>query len=189
MAYKTSTHPSTQNCRGRGSSMGLPLCLGSSTFQTLKLTTIPIPFKPVLSRTLTLNLLLYRHNCSQRPPFPFQARARAPSAPDVQASLVANSNDKGALFSSTCNILSIQIFFFLAVICFGIGVSVVKPQWKAAINFKWIRDNKAVVASNIKNRNSNANLELILELYERVSNLQKVRLCFSSLYISLPKKI
>ncbi|WJZ92318.1 hypothetical protein VitviT2T_011320 [Vitis vinifera] len=124
--------------------MGLPLCLGSSTFQTLKLTTIPIPFRPLVSRTLTLNLLLYRHNCSQRPPFPFQARARAPSAPDVQASPVANSNDK-----------------------------VVKPQWKAAINFKWIRDNKAVVANNIKNRNSNANLELILELYERVSNLQK----------------
>ncbi|KAL6312679.1 hypothetical protein AAG906_039750 [Vitis piasezkii] len=124
--------------------MGLPSCLGSSTFQTLKLTTIPIPFKPLVSRTLTLNLLLYRHNCSQRPPFPFQARARAPSAPDVQASPVANSNDK-----------------------------VVKPQWKAAINFKWIRDNKAVVANNIKNRNSNANLELILELYERVSNLQK----------------
>lgn len=112
VAYKTSTHPSTQNCRGRGSSMGLPLCLGSSTFQTLKLTTIPIPFRPLVSRTLTLNLLLYRHNCSQRPPFPFQARARAPSAPDVQASPVANSNDKGALFSSTCNILSIQIFFF-----------------------------------------------------------------------------
>ncbi|XP_010278856.1 PREDICTED: serine--tRNA ligase, chloroplastic/mitochondrial isoform X2 [Nelumbo nucifera] len=50
---------------------------------------------------------------------------------------------------------------------------VVKPQWRAAIDFKWIRDNKDSVAANIKNRNSNADLELVLELYERLSNLQK----------------
>ncbi|WOL18511.1 hypothetical protein Cni_G27308 [Canna indica] len=49
----------------------------------------------------------------------------------------------------------------------------VKPQWKAAIDFKWIRDNKDVVASNIRNRNSNANLDLVLELYEKFLNLQK----------------
>ncbi|KAG5543946.1 hypothetical protein RHGRI_016634 [Rhododendron griersonianum] len=50
---------------------------------------------------------------------------------------------------------------------------VVKPQWKAAIDFKWIRDNKAAVAVNVKNRNSNANLELVLDLYERMLNVQK----------------
>ncbi|XP_072973494.1 serine--tRNA ligase, chloroplastic/mitochondrial isoform X2 [Typha angustifolia] len=49
----------------------------------------------------------------------------------------------------------------------------VKPQWKAAIDFKWIRDNKDVVAANIKNRKSSANLELVLELYEKFLSLQK----------------
>lgn len=49
-----------------------------------------------------------------------------------------------------------------------------KPQWKAAIDFKWIRDNKEAVAVNIKNRKSNANLELVLELYEKLLNVQKV---------------
>ncbi|KAL6012147.1 Serine--tRNA ligase, chloroplastic/mitochondrial [Asimina triloba] len=48
-----------------------------------------------------------------------------------------------------------------------------KPQWRAAIDFKWIRDNKEVVAANIKNRNSNANLELVLDLYEKLISLQR----------------
>lgn len=55
-------------------------------------------------------------------------------------------------------------------------LAVKPPQWKAAIDFKWIRENKEAVAVNIKNRNSNANLELVLELYERLLNVQKVRL-------------
>lgn len=50
-----------------------------------------------------------------------------------------------------------------------------KPQWKASIDFKWIRDNKEAVALNIKNRNSNSNLELVIELYEKLLNVQKVR--------------
>ncbi|KAH0776105.1 hypothetical protein KY290_007516 [Solanum tuberosum] len=50
---------------------------------------------------------------------------------------------------------------------------VVKPQWKAAIDFKWIRDNKESAAVNSKNRNSNANLEVVLELYEKLLNVQK----------------
>lgn len=54
-----------------------------------------------------------------------------------------------------------------------------KPQWRAAIDFKWIRDNKDAVAVNIENRNSNANLELVLELYEKMSNLQKVIVAFT----------
>ena len=57
-----------------------------------------------------------------------------------------------------------------------------KPQWKAAIDFKWIRENKEAVATNIRIRNSNANLELVLELYDKLLNVQKVRLSiFSSL--------
>ncbi|KAJ0025684.1 hypothetical protein Pint_08380 [Pistacia integerrima] len=50
---------------------------------------------------------------------------------------------------------------------------VVKQQWKAAIDFKWIRDNKEAVSANIINRNSNANLELVLQLYEKMLNVQK----------------
>ncbi|KAL8133692.1 hypothetical protein AgCh_008942 [Apium graveolens] len=50
---------------------------------------------------------------------------------------------------------------------------VARPQWKAAIDLKWIRDNKADVAQNIRHRNSVANLDLVLELYERMLNLQK----------------
>lgn len=52
---------------------------------------------------------------------------------------------------------------------------VARPQWKAAIDLKWIRDNKADVADNIRHRNSVANLDLVLELYGRMLNLQKVR--------------
>ncbi|XP_024008989.1 serine--tRNA ligase, chloroplastic/mitochondrial isoform X2 [Eutrema salsugineum] len=51
--------------------------------------------------------------------------------------------------------------------------SAARPQWKAAIDFKWIRDNKEAIEINIKNRNSNANLEAVLELYENMINLQK----------------
>ncbi|XP_019098950.1 PREDICTED: serine--tRNA ligase, chloroplastic/mitochondrial isoform X4 [Camelina sativa] len=51
--------------------------------------------------------------------------------------------------------------------------SVARPQWKASIDFKWIRDNKEAVEINIKNRNSNANLDAVLELYENMLNLQK----------------
>ncbi|KAL8502076.1 hypothetical protein ACS0TY_021262 [Phlomoides rotata] len=47
------------------------------------------------------------------------------------------------------------------------------PQWRATIDFKWIRDNKEAVAANIKNRNSNANLEVVLELYDELLNVQK----------------
>ncbi|CAM8885353.1 unnamed protein product [Rhodiola kirilowii] len=48
-----------------------------------------------------------------------------------------------------------------------------KAQWKAAIDFKWIRDNKEAVAANIKIRKSNADLERVLELYEMYLNHQK----------------
>lgn len=59
-----------------------------------------------------------------------------------------------------------------------------KPQWKAAIDFKWIRENKEAVAANIRNRNSNANLEAVIELYDKMSNLQKV-ICFFGVSLRL----
>ncbi|XP_065620594.1 serine--tRNA ligase, chloroplastic/mitochondrial-like [Quercus suber] len=49
----------------------------------------------------------------------------------------------------------------------------VKAQWKAAIDFKWIRENKEAVALNIEKRNSNANLETVLQLYDKMTHLQK----------------
>lgn len=48
-----------------------------------------------------------------------------------------------------------------------------RPQWKASIDFKWIRDNKEAIGTNIKNRNSNADLGAVIELYENMVNLQK----------------
>ncbi|KAJ1386181.1 Serine-tRNA ligase, type1 [Sesbania bispinosa] len=48
-----------------------------------------------------------------------------------------------------------------------------KPQWKATIDFKWIKDNKEAVAVNLRNRNSDANLDLVLHLYDKMFNLQK----------------
>ncbi|KAG5065838.1 hypothetical protein AAZX31_04G097000 [Glycine max] len=49
----------------------------------------------------------------------------------------------------------------------------VKPQWKATIDFKWIKDNKEAVAANLKNRNSDADLNLVLHLYDKMFTLQK----------------
>ncbi|KAF5746790.1 serine--tRNA ligase mitochondrial [Tripterygium wilfordii] len=83
------------------------------------------------------------HNSSRRPPLTLLVRALSASA--VQAASATETADG----------------------------KVVKPQWKAAIDFKWIRDNKDAVAVNIKNRNSNADLELVLRLYDKLSNLQK----------------
>ncbi|XVE55535.1 hypothetical protein DITRI_Ditri03aG0166600 [Diplodiscus trichospermus] len=92
----------------------------------------------------TLNLALFSRQSPPKIP-PFTLLIRALSAPAVAAAPATEvSNNK-----------------------------VVKPQWKAAIDFKWIRDNKELVAVNIKNRNSNANLELVLELYDKMLNLQK----------------
>lgn len=58
----------------------------------------------------------------------------------------------------------------------------VKPQWKAAIDFKWIKENKEAVALNIEKRNSNANLETVLQLYDKMTHLQKVVILYSLIY-------
>ncbi|XP_024169037.1 serine--tRNA ligase, chloroplastic/mitochondrial isoform X1 [Rosa chinensis] len=127
--------------------------LGGTTLQTLKLAAIPSPsssysssFRSVfnpLSKTF-----LYRRSHTPRPQDPlFFVKGFSASA--VQATVATapkatNPGEKG-----------------------------VKPQWKAAIDFKWIRENKDAVAANIKKRNSNANLELVLQLYNQMLNLQK----------------
>ncbi|KAL6890124.1 hypothetical protein ACP4OV_008887 [Aristida adscensionis] len=55
----------------------------------------------------------------------------------------------------------------------GGGAGAARPQWKAAIDFKWIRDNRDAVAANIRSRNSAANLDLVLQLYDQYLALQK----------------
>ncbi|QCD93177.1 serine--tRNA ligase, chloroplastic/mitochondrial isoform X2 [Vigna unguiculata] len=49
----------------------------------------------------------------------------------------------------------------------------VKLQWKATVDFKWIKDNKEAVAANLRNRNSDADLDLVLHLYDEMLTLQK----------------
>jgi len=61
------------------------------------------------------------------------------------------------------------------------GLAGVKPQWKATIDFKWIKDNKEAVAANLRNRNSDADLDLVLHLYDKMFTLQKVMSCYVSL--------
>ncbi|GAB4861276.1 Serine--tRNA ligase, chloroplastic/mitochondrial [Ancistrocladus abbreviatus] len=129
--------------------MGCPYCcFGGATFHSLKVAAMPSAasiFRPI-SRTTTVDMLLTR----QTRPLPLLVRAL--SSPALQStpttttavSSTTSPSDKGT-----------------------------KPQWKAAIDFKWIRDNREAVAANVKNRNSNANLDLVLELYEKMLNLQK----------------
>lgn len=128
--------------------MGLQCCLGGTTFKTLKLAAISSSsstsiFRP-FPKTLTATLNLFtRHQTHQKASLSLLARALSSQA--IQAAPIPKAED-----------------------------TVVKPpQWKAAIDFKWIRENKDAVAVNIKHRKSNADLVLVLELYERVLNLQK----------------
>ncbi|XVE95260.1 hypothetical protein REPUB_Repub02eG0080900 [Reevesia pubescens] len=128
--------------------MALQCRLSGTTIQSLKMATIPIlsSSSRFIFRPLpkTLYLALFsRHTPPKIPPFTILIRAL--SAPAVATAPATEISDN----------------------------KVVKPQWKAAIDFKWIRDNKEVVAVNGKNRNSNANLELVLELYDKMLNLQK----------------
>ncbi|XP_021677680.2 serine--tRNA ligase, chloroplastic/mitochondrial isoform X2 [Hevea brasiliensis] len=132
--------------------MGLRCYFGGTAIQTLRMAVIPASssssrfiFGRPLSKTLTLNsLFLRRNNVNYLTRPPFTLLTKALAATAVQAAPPTETIDR-----------------------------VVKPQWKAAIDFKWIRDNKDAVALNIKNRNSNANLELVLEIYEKMLAVQK----------------
>ncbi|CAN1345856.1 Serine--tRNA ligase, chloroplastic/mitochondrial [Linum perenne] len=123
--------------------------IGGTTIQTLKMAAIPTSysrfiFRPI-SRALALDSLHCHRNYSRpRPPFSMLVQALSSAAP-IQTTPPRTDN-----------------------------VEVSKPQWKAAIDFKWIRDNREAVAANIKSRNSNARLELVLELYDNMLAVQKV---------------
>ncbi|XVF39570.1 hypothetical protein PTKIN_Ptkin01aG0044300 [Pterospermum kingtungense] len=121
----------------------------TTTIQSLKMATIPTSSSSstliFLPLPKTLNLALFSRHIPLNAP-PFTLLVRALSSPAVAAAPATEIFDR----------------------------KVVKPQWKAVIDFKWIRDDKDAVAVNIKNRNSNANLELVLQLYDKMSNLQKI---------------
>ncbi|CAL1390303.1 unnamed protein product [Linum trigynum] len=127
--------------------MGLHSYFGGTTIQTLKMAAVPaysrFIFRPI-SRTLVALDSLPRH--SPRPPFPILVRALSTAAA-VQTTAPSTESMGTA--------------------------TVAKPQWKAAIDFKWIRDNREAVAENIRKRNSKASLELVLELYEKMLAVQK----------------
>ena len=161
--------------------------VGGTTLQTLKLASLPsfsssrFVFKP-LPKTLTFSAPS-RHGRTQRPPFPLIARALS-AAPAVQTAPDETGDSHFALFFEFQ--LSFFLFFFFNLnFWFLILVMIdeaVKPQWKAAIDFKWIRENKEAVALNIEKRNSNANLETVLQLYDKMTHLQKVVILYSLIY-------
>lgn len=43
----------------------------------------------------------------------------------------------------------------------------VGPTWRASLDFKWIRDNKDAIAQNIRNRNTTADVDLVVQLYDK----------------------
>lgn len=126
---------------------------GCSGAQTLKLYKPSFFLSPIKTLTLTPNPNPNPSPKPQRflqsPRFPCIIRAF--SSPAAQIAAAPAEEVKDAAFSKP------------------------QPQWRAAIDFKWIRENRDLVAANIKNRNSTANLELVLELYDRFLGVQKVR--------------
>ncbi|XP_077238334.1 seryl-tRNA synthetase [Tasmannia lanceolata] len=127
--------------------MGFSISLGGMTFQTLKQAVLPPSiFRASLRLSPAKTLTLNSHHLflPRATVSPFLFRAL--STPALQSAAPLTNEEQ-----KVCG----------------------KPQWRAAIDFKWIRDNKDVVAENIKNRNSIADLELVLQLYDKLCTLQK----------------
>lgn len=156
-------------------------------FQTLKLAAFPasstsrLIFRPP-TKTPSLSSLHPSFRC-HRPPSPLLVRAFSLPAVQVDPPTVIAGEEKGNFIFSSL-LLSLTFLWFLqfasfdVVYCYSWIGLVVRPQWKASIDFKWIRDNKDLVASNIENRKSGANLDLVLQLYDKMLSLQKVRFWF-----------
>ncbi|KAI5061654.1 hypothetical protein GOP47_0024159 [Adiantum capillus-veneris] len=41
------------------------------------------------------------------------------------------------------------------------------PTWRASLDFKWIRENRDAIAQNIQNRNTIADVDLVVQLYDK----------------------
>ncbi|CAO2834323.1 unnamed protein product [Amaranthus hypochondriacus] len=126
--------------------MVLPQCLSGATFYTLKMAALPSPslFRPLFNTPSLNPLLLSRPLKHSHLQFSLLKTFSLSSFSTQAIPTIPDPSETG-----------------------------VKTKWKAAIDFKWIRDNKDSVAVNIKNRNSTANLDLVLELYEKMLSLQK----------------
>lgn len=174
----------------RAPTMGFHSSFTATTLQTLKLAAFPtssssrLIFRPP-TKNPSLNFLHFRFR-NQRPPCPLLVRAF--SSPAVQADPpTATAGEEKGNFIFLIHVIVVDILIdYSNLLCEKMGVwfryccvleieLVAKPQWKASIDFKWIRDNKDLVAANIENRKSGANLELVLQLYDKMLNLQKVR--------------
>ncbi|KAG6608257.1 Serine--tRNA ligase, chloroplastic/mitochondrial, partial [Cucurbita argyrosperma subsp. sororia] len=139
------TFPPSKSFR-RAPTMGFHSSFSGTSLQTLKLAAFPTTSRLIFrlpTKTASLNSL---HPCfrNRKPPCPLLVRALSFSAVQVDPPTATAGEE-----------------------------IVAKPQWKASIDFKWIRDNKDLVAANIENRKSGANLELVLQLYDKMLNLQK----------------
>ncbi|XP_030454625.2 serine--tRNA ligase, chloroplastic/mitochondrial isoform X1 [Syzygium oleosum] len=125
-------------------------CFGGAALHSLKLAALPSLSPPSRFALAPVTPALFR---SPRAPLRFSPVARAlSSAPAAQPA--ASTSSKVATKTNSDDQLA-------------------KTQWNASIDFKWIRDNKDAVAANIRNRNSNADLELVLELYAKMLEIQK----------------
>lgn len=49
-----------------------------------------------------------------------------------------------------------------------------KQTWKASIDFKFIRENKETIATNIQNRKCGGDVEQVVQLYEQSVSLSQV---------------
>eukprot|EP00250_Pteridium_aquilinum_P006984 c16791_g1_i1 orf=357-1952(-) len=47
------------------------------------------------------------------------------------------------------------------------GLSEPAPTWRASLDFKWIRENKDAIARNVQNRNTSADVDLVVQLYDK----------------------
>ncbi|XP_023524142.1 serine--tRNA ligase, chloroplastic/mitochondrial isoform X2 [Cucurbita pepo subsp. pepo] len=130
----------------RAPTMGFHSSFSVTSLKTLKVAAFPTTSRLIFrlpTKTASLNSL---HPCfrNRKPPCPLLVRALSFSEVQVDPPTATAGEE-----------------------------IVAKPQWKASIDFKWIRDNKDLVAANIENRKSGANLELVLQLYDKMLNLQK----------------
>lgn len=109
----------------------------------------PISLLKPLTNSPQISKFLIPHH-GRRRSFPLHAKARAYAFAAPQ------------LATKTSDVSSPDDFKELKV-----------SQWKAAIDYKWMRENKEAVTANIKNRKSQANLDLVLQLYDSSLNAQK----------------
>lgn len=109
----------------------------------------PFSLLKPLTNSPQISKFLIPHHVRRRS-FPLHARARAYASAAPQ--LATKTSD----VSSPDDVKEVKV-----------------SQWKAAIDYKWMRENKEAVAANIKNRKSHANLDLVLQLYDSLLNAQK----------------